>query len=817
MAFTAATNLGSGFKLFFSFDYAGNGPWAKADVINLINQYKSSPAYFRHGTKPLVSTFEGPKWAPDWVSIKSQTGCYFMPSYSSLGAKDAVATGVVDGLFSWAAWPNGPTSMFTNVDQSYKDFLSGKTYMMGVSPWFYTNMVGFRKNWLWRGDDLWHDRWQQVLYLQPEYVQIISWNDFGESHYIGPLRSTEYEAFHRGLAPFNYAINMPHDGWRLHLPFIIDLYKSGTATVSRESVVAWYRRNPGGTTCSSGGTTGNTATQLQDWYGPDLVSQDRIFYTALLGSGGATVTVSIGGVTQTGAWRHIPDGNVGIFQGSVPRNGGLGAVVVTVSRGGSVVAQMTGQPINTNCNVGITNWNAYVGSVSAANTIAAISPPRALSAQVCTAGTGPGNYVGLCNNACKYGYCPPVCTCTQMGKQVSLPAVTGTNGCPAAGLDITYLGLCQFNCNRGNCSPTACEVKPAGFVCNPPAAVAPPQRGCIRGTATGVFEGLCLYSCYLGYCPPEVCMCTQAADITTTSSPGISKPYYPLPEVGEDYGLCMFACNHDWCPENVCDWARDPEPTTVTVTITPTPTPPPAGTHRWKMFDFSRRTLVFSPIFNGNGIQTSFPSSPNYGWMTFFHPPDCSDANSDIETARNKFFSLDPFLDDASHGGMRCDGCDFGADNKFWDVEEFEIYDGADHPFTDQHLGHISQFAPLSIYFDTSTYGYLFLFSFFLKHQLHQFQHEIRDIEPCYVDIVSDLFQIALRPTTATNLRHFTVHWVSLDGTKSGTAGTCDRVDEDSAQHLNCLSLAGYLLQGGELFQCLTTFKILYGSDNQSE
>ena len=42
-AFLAAENVG--FYLFFSFDYAGNGPWAKADVIELIQFYKSPNVY----------------------------------------------------------------------------------------------------------------------------------------------------------------------------------------------------------------------------------------------------------------------------------------------------------------------------------------------------------------------------------------------------------------------------------------------------------------------------------------------------------------------------------------------------------------------------------------------------------------------------------------------------------------------------------------------------------------------------------------------------------------------------------------------------
>lgn len=32
-------------------------------------------------------------------------------------------------------------------------------------------------------------RWLEILELQPPFVEIITWNDYGESHYIGPLSS----------------------------------------------------------------------------------------------------------------------------------------------------------------------------------------------------------------------------------------------------------------------------------------------------------------------------------------------------------------------------------------------------------------------------------------------------------------------------------------------------------------------------------------------------------------------------------------------------------------------------------------------------
>lgn len=136
-AFAAANSVG-GFQLFFSFDYAGNGPWNKAEVAGLINIYKGDGAYFHRGSQAFVSTFEGPESAADWKDIKRDTDCFFIPDWSSLGAKDALQLGVADGLFSWAAWPTGPRDAHTYDDASYFDFLGGKPYMAPVSPWFYT-------------------------------------------------------------------------------------------------------------------------------------------------------------------------------------------------------------------------------------------------------------------------------------------------------------------------------------------------------------------------------------------------------------------------------------------------------------------------------------------------------------------------------------------------------------------------------------------------------------------------------------------------------------------------------------------------------
>ena len=101
IAFAAAAALDNTFKIVFSFDYAGNGLWKATDVIALINKWSTHGAYYFHGSQPLVSTFEGPKAEADWPGIKQATDCFFMPSWSSLGARPAWDLGRADGLFSW--------------------------------------------------------------------------------------------------------------------------------------------------------------------------------------------------------------------------------------------------------------------------------------------------------------------------------------------------------------------------------------------------------------------------------------------------------------------------------------------------------------------------------------------------------------------------------------------------------------------------------------------------------------------------------------------------------------------------------------------
>ncbi|KAK1596682.1 family 71 glycosyl hydrolase [Colletotrichum navitas] len=363
-AFTAAKTVG--FQLFFSFDYnggyVGGKSWPKETILAMGYEYFKRDEYLKYAEKPVVSTFEGTENAEDWVEIKEKTGAFFIPDWSSVAPEKALglAGGVADGLFSWDAWPIGNRDMTSKGDAAYEWALKGKPYMMPVSPWFYTNLPGYNKNWVWRGDDLWFDRWVHVMEIMPTFVQIISWNDYGESHHIGPLRSNAMEAFEVGKAPFNYALGHPHDGWRHTLPFLIDSYKAAVQPAIRnESLTTWYRSSPA-LACKDGGTTANTASQSQNVLTAAEVVRDKIFYSALLTSA-AEVTISVGGRSQKGNWTSTPEGGKGMYHGSAPFLG-TGDVVVSMTKYGIEIAKIEGRPVSNECPGGMTNWNAWVGA-----------------------------------------------------------------------------------------------------------------------------------------------------------------------------------------------------------------------------------------------------------------------------------------------------------------------------------------------------------------------------------------------------------------------------------------------------------------------
>ncbi|KAI7972723.1 hypothetical protein EIK77_009186 [Talaromyces pinophilus] len=250
-------------------------------------------------------------------------------------------------------WPAGAADMTDEPDLEWVNAIgSGKTYMMGVSPWFFHSASG-GTDWVWRGDDLWADRWNQVMSVQPQFVEVVTWNDWGEASYIGPF-VTDSEVPSGSSV---YVDNMPHESFRDFLPYYIATFKGDTFDISRDQMQYWYRLAPAaaGSEC---GVLGNDPDQGQTAVDVNSVVQDKVFFSALLMSA-ATVTVQIGNNTPVSY-----NGVAGINHWSQDFNGQTGAVTFSVVRNGATVKSGTGAEItaSTSLSNGCTNYNTWVGS-----------------------------------------------------------------------------------------------------------------------------------------------------------------------------------------------------------------------------------------------------------------------------------------------------------------------------------------------------------------------------------------------------------------------------------------------------------------------
>ncbi|KZV91682.1 mutanase [Exidia glandulosa HHB12029] len=368
-AYDSAAN--NDMKVFISFDFNWYHPTSDAGRVGqLVNQYGSKASQLKVDGKVFVSSFAGDGLDVDAVRSSAGMDLFVAPNFHP-GQGDFSK---VDAAFNWMGWPSdgnnkapkpgGPVVSVQDGDNAYISALGGKPYMAAVSPWFFTHFgaeVPYSKNWVFPGDTLWYDRWNQILDLKPNFVEIVTWNDYGESHYIGPLSSP-----HTDDGGSKWVNDMPHGGWLdMAIPYI-KAYKAGSNDVSQfvdeDKIIYWYRRTPKDVNCDSTDTTMGSADNSTGNYfmgrpdGFDIMS-DSVFVVPLLKEAG-TVVVNSGGVEYT----HDAAAGASVF--SVDMN--VGTQAFALKRGGQEVLSDTSlMPITSECPCGIYNFNAYVGTVPA--------------------------------------------------------------------------------------------------------------------------------------------------------------------------------------------------------------------------------------------------------------------------------------------------------------------------------------------------------------------------------------------------------------------------------------------------------------------
>jgi len=313
-AYSVAEPLG--FKFFFSFDFS-NG-WDVASMASLISAHASSQSTFKWGNDVLVSSFNGEAmgdtfWEDLKTSLSSQgVSISLAPAFTSYRDPSLAQTLLsnfpsIDGFTNWWSWPQDNGNLLTtDTDLAYQSAIkSSRTgpFIMAVSPWQFKNLGSeggdTSSDWVELSDTLWKYRWEQAINnVQPDIVELVTWNDYAESHYIGAVNTNVF----MDADAHAYVDGMDHTAWQIVAKHYINWYLSGTEpSIETDQVVVWYRLHPKGAVCS-------TPTLPRNSQFP----ADAVFGFALLTSP-ATVTMDIG-LNNHFQW----DAPAGVSIGSVP-------------------------------------------------------------------------------------------------------------------------------------------------------------------------------------------------------------------------------------------------------------------------------------------------------------------------------------------------------------------------------------------------------------------------------------------------------------------------------------------------------------------
>ncbi|PRP85870.1 hypothetical protein PROFUN_06144 [Planoprotostelium fungivorum] len=337
----------------FSFDMTIGG-MTQDYLTSMMNQFGSHPAYYKYNGKPFVSTFAGgdQTW---WSSWKAQNNVYFCPAFLgdiSQAFTTYVLYSFIDCAFSWDAW--GATSSNSQDQRAISSGNSmGKKYMAGVAPWFYVKWNA-GKNWMYMdgttlGDEnIYATRWQQVIASGSQFVEVITWNDFSESSYIGPLEQIPNQNDASSVPSYvNNPIAMNHGGFYGMTAFYANYFKTGNGTPTKNTLYWHYRIH------SVGQSRSNDAYGSPHFY---WTPNDCVGIHAITLKTGATVTVQIGNSVSSS---HTISNTLDSW--CVPFNGATGAVKVIVNLNGAISTGSGGPDIQSSGNY--YNFNMWSGSI----------------------------------------------------------------------------------------------------------------------------------------------------------------------------------------------------------------------------------------------------------------------------------------------------------------------------------------------------------------------------------------------------------------------------------------------------------------------
>ncbi|WVO19777.1 uncharacterized protein IAS62_001067 [Cryptococcus decagattii] len=254
----------------------------------------------------------------------------------------------MDGELNWnSGWPMGTNDITVASDDAYMAALGSKEYMPAVSPFFYTHFgaSSWNKNWLYRSDDwLYCTRWEDIIAMRDnvKMTEILTWNDYGESSYIGPIDG----ALPAGSETF--VDGFTHTALYSLTYYYATAFKTGAyPTITADEIIMWARPHPHDATASSDSIGRPTGWSYTDDY----------LYAVAMTIDAATVTLTSGSITETFSV------SAGLTKLKIAMS--AGSISGSISRSGNTVASYDADSAFTYTTSPTTyNFNYFVGSSS---------------------------------------------------------------------------------------------------------------------------------------------------------------------------------------------------------------------------------------------------------------------------------------------------------------------------------------------------------------------------------------------------------------------------------------------------------------------
>jgi len=161
---------------------------------------------------------------------------------SGLGSIQNALSGLIGSTDSDKTYLGGLASLTSRLPARTPP-VTRPAYMAAVSPWFFTHYGhdSFNKNFIYFSDQhLYSKRWESLVTMrdQVDIVQVLTWNDYGESHYVGPIK---------GAQPNSqvWVDGMNHTAWLELTAYYAAAFKTGQyPQIQKDKIIMWSRTHP---------------------------------------------------------------------------------------------------------------------------------------------------------------------------------------------------------------------------------------------------------------------------------------------------------------------------------------------------------------------------------------------------------------------------------------------------------------------------------------------------------------------------------------------------------------------------------------------